>query len=418
MLKSVMRRFGVGHNGLERPPTYLEALLMDAQSQIEQRLSQDTSCDPVIEIADALVRIEAQRDHFEPPDPSLEHVQVALADYLHLLIDNDAFPPRGQLSDNELVAIRDFLVEAAGGGLEVLEQSERVKLMIEEKFNAGQFRQAARLLDLFVTTPDRERNNERTLFYEEMFARFGVIRLNRLPGGQIKKFHDALKRRSSPTDGFLEAVSWLSEHASVEFHCALRVPQEVAHWEEVLGALDDGDQAAVVADMLPPVRWRMISEFRELGPIAALAGAMGVGLLYRYFRHLLKVSYFIVLVTGKTGFEPFLSSFFSWVDANLGRSPTLLLPAVHLEATMGQSLIEASVSHAIGAMPEADELLEQCLNHEAIEEALDSLCATLLAIDPNDIPPGDYDLTSLVIDQITGLEAEDPVALLRIHRIG
>ena len=416
MLKSVKRRFGVSKDGQDRPATYLEALLTDTAPQVEERLSDNSEHDPFVETAKVLVEFEAVRECAEPPDLSDENVLGAITAYLHLLLDNDGLPPAGQLDDQDLISTRSLLLAAATASDATASESERVLSLLEEKFNSGKFTQAALLLRLFETTAVRERNNERTLFYEEMFSRFGVIRLNRIPGNSCRKYRDALKKRSSAVEGILGAAEWLRQNAGVYLNVAVRDPEEIDRWKRVLSS--EHADLNLYLELFPPRRWRNVTEHAELGIIPALTNQMQGGALSHYFGHLLKVCYFIVLVTGKTGFEPFIKTYFDWVEKHFDIVGTEILPGLHYETTVGERSLGEAVDEILldRMLPVADEIREG-LDNGALEDSLEALIEDLIPLDPNEIPPGDYDLGGLVLDRATGLEVIDPVALFRVHRI-
>ena len=416
MLKSVKRRFGVSKDGQDRPATYLEALLADTLPRVEERLSNNSRHDPFVETAKILVEFEALRECTEPPDLKDENVIGAITAYLHLLLDNDRLPPAGQLDDQDLITTRSLLLAAAAGSDATTGESERVLALLEEKFNSGKFTQASLLLRLFETTDVRERNNERTLFYEEMFSRFGVIRLNRIPGNLCRKYRDSLKKSDSPTEAILGAAEWLRQNAGVHLNLAVRDPEEVDTWKRVLSS--DHSDLNLYLELLPPRRWRNLSEFTELGVIPAITNQIDGGALAQYFGHLLKVCYFIVLVTGKTGFEPFIKTYFEWVENHFDILGTKLLPGLHYQTTVGEGSLGEAIEKILQdeMMPFAGRIREG-LDDDALESSLDALIKDLIPLDPNEIPPGDYDLGGLVLDRATDLDVIDPVALFRVHRI-
>ena len=416
MLKSVKRRFGVSKDGQDRPATYLEALLTDTFSRVVERLSEDSERDPFVETAKLVVQLESRRERCEEPDLTDDTVLGAVTAYLQLLLDNDGLPPDGQLGDEDLATTRTLLLSAAIGSDSTATESERVLSLLEEKFNSGKFTQASLLLRLFETTTVRERNNERTLFYEEMFSRFGVIRLNRIPGNLCRKYRDALQKRTSPSEGILDAAVWLKQNAGVHLSVAVRDPGDIDTWSRLF-RLASGDVAAY-QDLIPPRRWRNVSEFADLGVIPAITNQLEGGALLAYFGHLLKVCYFIVLVTGKTGFEPFIKTYFDWVESHFDVVGTNLLPGLHYETTVGERSLGDAVEEILTEkmMPAAGRIRET-LDEATLEAALEALLEDLIPLDPNEIPPGDYDLGGLVLDRATGLDVIDPVALFRIHRI-
>ena len=418
MLKSVMRRFGPAKNGYGRPFTYLEPLLEEACPRVQQALEADADADPFFEIAKAIVRLECEREHFEAPDFDDDQVQGAVIAYFRLLLDNDALPPGGQLEEKDLSNTRTLLLSASVGAEDTVADSDRVLALLEEKFNSGKFTQAAILLRLFDTTPARERNNERTLFYEEMFSRFGVLRLNRIGAGQCRKYKEIFKGKVEPLVALSAAAEWLGTKAGVHLNLALRNHEEQEAWETVWGGVPDSNSLAISRDLVPPRRWRNGSEHSFSSLLDAVDNHIDTPTVVEYFGHLLKVCYFIVLVTGKTGFEPYIQSYFRWVEENFGFKASTILPNLHHETTIGERGLAETVFEVLRVqmLPYAAQLREE-LEGDKLAEALASFVDALEDLDPNEIPPGEYDLAGLLLDHLTGLEVDDRLTAFRIHRI-
>ena len=169
MLEEVLRRFGFGKKPTTRPATYFESLLSETQPRVVSALASDPAQDPLDAVIRQVVSLEAEKRHVAPPGFDDVSILNAARAYFTLLRENDRLPPSGQLNGRELRLTRQLLLSAAVGDSEV-DHSEQVLSLLEEKFNGGKYTQAGLLLRLFETTPARERNNERTLFYEEMFG--------------------------------------------------------------------------------------------------------------------------------------------------------------------------------------------------------------------------------------------------------
>lgn len=418
MLKSVMRRFGPAKNGHGRPFTYLEPLLEEACPRVQEALEADGDADPFLEAAKAIVRIECEREHFETPDFDDDQVQGAIIAYFRLLLDNDALPPGGQLEEKDLSNTRTLLLSASVGAEDTVADSDRVLALLEEKFNSGKFTQAAILLRLFDTTPARERNNERTLFYEEMFSRFGVLRLNRIGAGQVRKYKEIFKGKPEPLVALSEAAVWLGTKAGVHLNLALRNPAEQEDWEAGWKKIPESNSLAICRELVPPRRWRNGSEHTYGSLLEAIDKHIDTSTVVEYYGHLLKVCYFIVLVTGKTGFEPYIKSYFRWVEENFGFQASTILPDLHHETTIGERGLAETVFEVLRArmLPHAAQLREE-LEEDRIASALEEFVDDLEDLDPNEIPPGEYDLAGLLLDHLTGLEVDDRLTAFRIHRI-
>jgi hypothetical protein len=414
MLKSVMRRFGAGRKSQERQPTYLEALLVEALPRLPGIFDAGANTEPMHQIARELVRIEGAREKLELPNLSSPEVTDAAVAYLFMLVDNDRLPPENQLSGYELNATRQLLLAAAQGEEAAALHSDRILSLLEEKFNSGRFSQAAILLRLFATTPARQRNNERTLFYEEMFARFGVLRSNRIPTGVSKRFSEAFQGDGTDLEKLIAAGAWLREHANVRLNLSVIPNGDRESWGAIL---DSRPNAERVRDVFPHARWRDVGESEPDEVGEAVNRYLAQVHLGSYTAHLMKVCYFTVLVTGRTGYETFIRDFFQWVQRSFGFPGSRLLPELHRLTTIGERGIEETVDALRRRyMREVSSAL--VFGEEASARAVGSFLSQLSGLDPNGLPPGDYDLAGLLMDHATGLTATDPLALFRVHRLG
>jgi hypothetical protein len=418
MLEGVLRRFGVGKKSVARKPTYFEGLLEETRPRVARALVDNPNQPPLEAVMRQIALLEAEKRHIDAPDLDNEATLGAIKAYFSLLGENDALPPSGQLNARELRLTRQLLLSSAAGIDAASDHSEKVLSLLEDKFNGGKYTQAGLLLRLFETTPARERNNERTLFYEEMFSRFGVLRLNRIPKYLCDRYREALAGDEDALARIAGAAAWLAENAGVHFNILYRSPDEVSAWRESVAGTAQTDELGTALPKLPPARWRNVGEYMTNGLVTGLREYFLSGAVFAYSRHLLKVCYFIVLVTGKTGYETFLNDFFSWVARNYDYPGTRLLPELHRRTTLGDeglaSGLDAVLADQIG---ERSGPLMASLTDEAITKSLSLLAKDLEAIDPNDIPPGEYDLTGLLLDRCTGLTSEDPKHLFRVHRI-
>ncbi|MCA9562719.1 MAG: hypothetical protein KC561_04475 [Myxococcales bacterium] len=401
MLKSVMRRFGVSKTPETRTPTYFETLLADALPELAGRESVSLE-----DVATEVARVEAGVHGADAVNLDDSTIREALVAYLKILAQNDSLPPSGQLEGFELADTRRLLLATALRQDTVNQISERVLAMLEEKFNGGQFTKAALLLRLFETTPARQRNNERTLFYEEMFSRFGVLRLNSISNGQCKQYRGGLKGGEDAGTKLLGAAEWLSEQAEAGFN--LLLPTAIPN----AAKLDFQDD---VLPIIAPLKWRNIRESRGTSLASALASHTDASHLASYCSHLLKTCYFIVLVTGKTGFEPFIKDFFRWAGAQFDCVPTRLLPALHKRTTVGEQGLDSTVDYIRNEYfsPKLDALSETL----SIDAAIASFAEALLELDPNELPPGEYNLGGLLLDQAGELRSTQLVTRFRVHRI-
>jgi hypothetical protein len=417
MLERVMRRFGVSAQSRSREPTYYEALLRDSREAVARKLAGGDPGDALDRLVLALVETEAGRHRLPVPVVSTDDERARLREYVVLLRDNDVHPQSGQLSRDELRLVRQLLVatgEGAGGTGKVY---EKVLVLLEEKFSGGLFAQAAMLLRLFETTAARRRGNEKTLFYEEMIARFGLVRVQRIATHLVRRFQKAMLAREDSAQRILGAARWLGQAANVRLHVRRRLPREIESWAEPLEGLEPEVREAA-RELVTPSRWRPVGEEEGFPLVAAVREHLAAGALTDYTERLLRAVYFIAVVTTRTGFEPLIRDYFQWVERQFRFPGARLLPRLHRWTT----LEERSLDDSVKALREEHfgERLERLLEEvgvERVEQALVGLSRQLRLLEPNDLPPGDYDLTGLLLDHMTGFTTQDASVPYRVHRL-
>jgi hypothetical protein len=214
------------------------------------------------------------------------------------------------------------------------------------------------------------------------------------------------------------AAEWLSQEARVNLDVLGRAPDDLQAWEERLSGVKKPAEREDVLAQLPPIRWRRIHEFGPENLIPLIKTHLETGALTDYLGRLLRICYFIVLVTGKTGFEHFIRRYFEWVEQNFDYPGTRLLPELHRRTTIEEVGLEEAIGDLRQSlMAEGSKAILDGLDDERIASDLDRLAAHLERVDPNEIPPGDYNVTGLLLDQSTRLTCDDPILLFRIHRI-
>jgi hypothetical protein len=417
MLERVMRRFGVSPHSSARESTYFESLLDRARERVTERLASDSATNPVVLVARECVRLEAEIDERAALDAGRLSEDEGLLDYLWLLRDNDRLPPAGQLNGRELRLARPLLFRENSDPQWAGRAYDAVLGLLEDKFSSGFFTQAGLLLRLFETTPARHRSNERTLFYEEMLSRFGSPRAGRLPANQVRRYTKAFAAGEHPGDQLLGAARWLNQQARVRLDILMRPQLEIDTWESALAAAERNRREATMV-VLPHARWRPVEEIDEVSLVDAIRRHLDLGGLVEYLDRLLKACYFVVVVTSRTGFEPFIKRYFEWVAHNFGFPGTRLLPQLHRMTTLEErSLHEALMTIREDFFEPHLATVIARIDDGAVERAVGELAEVLRGIDPNDIPAGDYDLTALVLDRLTGLQVDVPTVLFRVHRL-
>lgn len=414
MLERVMRRFGISPQSLPQKPTYFEVLLGELLDRVKKATPDWEGDDPQELVLAEMAALEVKRGFQAPEGRNLEGLFESIHEYLRLLSGNERLPSDGQLTEEDLQLLRTFLLEYDAGGSS--DAATRCVTLLEEKLNRGFFSQTELLLKFFDTTPDRRRSNERTLFYEEMISRFGSIRTARISGHLCRRFHKALNSRDKVIAKFAGAAEWLAQHGGIHLNVLNRPRPELERWLSVLKGFEDTEVRQDLLDLIVPTSWRMASRIdgevllETMGHHAQNEG------LDAYTIRLFKAAYFVALVTGRTGFEPLIKTFFEWVDRNLGCRGSRVLPDIHKRSTLGgKGLMDSLEEIRAELMGNAPQLLDRV--KQGLEEGLSSFVGYLAETDPNEIPPGEYDLTGLVIDHATGLVHDTPSILFRVHRI-
>ena len=414
MLERVMRRFGISPQSLPQKPTSFEVLLGELLQRVKRAAPKWEGDEPLDLVLAEMAALEVKRGFQAPEGRNLESLFESILDYVRLLSGNHRLPMDSQLSVEDLRLLRSFLLEYDSGGSS--DAAARCVTLLEEKLNRGLFSQTELLLQFFDTTPDRRRSNERTLFYEEMIARFGSIRTNRISGHLCRRFHKALNSRDKVISKFTGAAEWLAQHGGIHLNVLNRPKAELQSWRSVLKGFEGTEKQKDVLELLVPTCWRMASRIESDDLLATMGQHVHQEGLNEYTIRLFKAAYFVALVTGRTGFEPLIKTFFEWVERNLGCRGSKILPDIHKRSTLGgKGLTDSLEEIRAELMVGAPQLFERV--NEGLEEGLCTFVEYLAETDPNEIPPGEYDLTGLIIDQATHLVHDTPSILFRVHRI-
>lgn len=414
MLERVMRRFGISPQSLPQKPTVFEVLLGDLLERVKRAAPKWEGKDPQELVLAEMASLEVKRGFQAPEGRNVEGLFESIREYLKLLSGNQRLPLDGQLSVENLQLLRSFLLEYDTSGSS--DAATRCVSLLEEKLNRGLFSQTELLLQFFDTTPDRRRSNERTLFYEEMISRFGSIRTTRISGHLCRRFQKALNSRDNVLAKFAGAAEWLAQHGGIHLNVLNRPNAELERWLSALEGFEDTEARKDVLDLLVPTSWRMASRLDNETLLETMGQHLHQEGLNAYTIRLFKAAYFVALVTGRTGFESLIKTFFGWVERNLGCRGSGVLPDIHKRSTLGGlGLTDALEIIRAELMEDAPQLLKRV--HEGLEGGLCSFVDYLCETDPNEIPPGEYDLTGLVIDQATHLVHDTPSILFRVHRI-
>ena len=417
MLRRFLRSIGKGGATDEGDSvTYAEELLATARELVGDGKHADSD-EPLPRILDAVLAIEAQEGMPDHKDVAVERRRQFTRSYLQLLLDNDALAPHLQLDAGELKKPRGLLQGFFLGTTDVQREAQTVLRFIERKFSEGYFAQAALLLQLFDTEPSTRRNNERNLFYERMILRFMSKRERAVPANVLQAIEKTQKAFESGDPESLARYLKALDDADIRFHIRTRRPNDEGAWREALDFAEGSSALDNAVRIVTPPRWRELMAFD--GSLEdAFAAHWKETSIRAHVTRLIEAIYFIVLATGRTGFEPLILRFLDWLDETFDCTSTRLLPDIHRKSTLQNYGINESID--VAYQTHLSEPSSEHLGHfekEAITKAIQAVNADLITLNASETPAGDYDYAGLVLDQLLGVGFERLSDRLRIHRL-
>lgn len=348
------------------------------------------------------------------PGPTAEAPRDLLRLYYHLLRENERLPRAEQLSMEDIKLVRETLSGTIAEKQNLKALVERLFKLVQTKIEAGRITHAWLVLQIF----DYERSvrlwNERNLYLEEMTLRFGERR------GPI--------RQASAPDilggiGPAAAADLLAQHADVQWMVLGSDPSEHSDWESLFDAGDvPGDDKAEgrrqAIDTLIGRKWRRPAELLPAQPGAISAGAMSAEALRALAMAHIKATYFLLLVSNPTGWEPFLPKLFGWLlDLTEGEGVTLFSD-LHRMVTMEECSVREALDSVYSRYVEAPLLARAAkLDAGAIDEALGRVQERFAGASLSDVPAGSYSLTGMVLDEALGIEYPQGDLPWHIHRL-
>lgn len=343
-------------------------------------------------------------------------LQVARV-FLGVLAENDRLPAELQMQPDDIDRARELLLAYFLEDHGVDAKAHELLQVVERKFNEGMFSQARILLQLFEADDATLVENDRNLFYEEMILRFGVQRRHELRQDVTDAYaaqFEALSKGQQELDDFFR---WVAESVYVSLNVLGRGPAEVEDWRGLAGLSNRKDVEEYFLEVVPPRRWRLPGQFgASLGKL--LEEQFSPETLRSYVTDQIKTCYFILRAVGDTGMEPFLDVFFDWTEEAFDVDATGLMPRLYNETTANERLIEDIFDDLYDE--HFREPVEACLESwgdEEIEEAAGEVIEWLGELEPNDVPPGHYNLGGFVLDRLFGLEFHAVGFPFKLHRL-
>lgn len=331
--------------------------------------------------------------------------------FFSVLLENEHLPLGQQLTDSELTLLRDLLMGYFRGNDNINEKGAEVLALIERKFLRGEFSQARILLQIFETDEETRQNNERNLFYEEMITRLA------LPVSNAKGLNAQLISKLEEDDFQDELVTELStalqEGSDLHFCLFLKDKLEIAKWREQFVQLPE-NAASCISDYVPVARWRSLGSLKEESINSQVQRHMTFEMLRRHVQLKLRMCYFILLASGKTGVEWFIFSFSKWSREHFDVDAREVLPFVHRSSVMDglclQEVLDIAVDRFYG--PSLNKIN---ITKEQSESAWRSILQSLATTPFHNIPRGYYNFGDFILDKLLAFEYVDPLFAFKLY---
>ncbi|TVR02547.1 MAG: hypothetical protein EA398_07390 [Deltaproteobacteria bacterium] len=409
MLKRFLKALGRSDpQPQQEGPTSGEALLDALREPLASRL-RDSEQSPDHALADLLV---AMAESDIPDDATAESRRLYGRSLLPLLLDNDARPPGLQLRDEDLDPARALLRSFFFREGDMQEKASTLLKFIEKRFAAEHFGQAEILLELFDSEPATRRHNELNLFYESMLVRTNGTRRSP-PGPDTLRDWQQMAERGAPLP---ELLRFLHQQAGIRFHIRRRNPDETRAWNEALPDRIEHHARSTFLERVPPARWRpapdSLDDIRTL-----LENACGPDDFQRQVEHLTRSAYFISRTVGRTGFEPLLVRYVSWIRETFTSPAIAVLPSLHLSALDENLLFGDIVRSIVAERLSSTTRPERKCSPDNIPGALTATRNAIADLAIDVLPEGDYDLAGLVLDHAIGYTRQADTRHVRLHRL-
>ena len=406
MLRKIVNLLMGAPEGSDLNRTHFELLLDEVREGIREQLSEGR--DPLEVLAQAVMSVSLDSDAEVDP-------QAARA-YFSVLVENERLPLGEQLEAHELELLRGLLNDYFRGDEEVRMRANEVLSLIERKFSQGAFSQARILLQIFETDHETRLNNERNLFYEDSIMRLGVRRRHEVDRDERddirKRFSTASIVRDADLKKLLGAIS---KEYYIKLCLAQRDPAAEETWQDLFTAHPEA--AERLLRYVPPVRWRSVDTIEGLSVFEQSRLYLSPQVLQEHILRLIKMAYFLLLASGDTGFEDYIYCLTEWMRSHLDIAPLRVLPRLHRrsvldELSLREVLDELYLSDIASAVEERVDISEKKL-----KAAWMKLFAAFATMDINEIPPGHYDLSGFLLDQVLDFKQPEPYFGFKLYRL-
>ena len=335
--------------------------------------------------------------------------------WLSLVLDNERLPPGLQLSDAEMASPRKLLASFFFGSPTIQAEAQEVLRFIEARFASGRYAQAGLLLQLFETDAATQRNNERNLAHEEIALALTSNRTGAVTADMRAEFNlVASQAIASGPEGLRLLAAWYAARCDVRFHVDAHDVDALAQWGEALVDVDDEAREHLL-ELVPPWCWRPLDWLDGDVDTLMFGHAARIG-IDEAIRKLTRSMYFIVLMPGRTGFEPLIVEWARWGQRVFDDPITRVMPDLHRRTVVLEQRLSAAMDAVADTWLTRHEL-HDTIRAEAVTAACGAVLERLTSVDPSMVPEGDYDLGGLVLDELLGFRPRRVTDSLRLHRL-
>jgi hypothetical protein len=403
--------------GVKSPGVFLSKQLKNFSKEIVQRIEDTPHEEPVIALSRAFLSALMVAGDSVVKDP--HYSDKACTAFLHFLLENDTLPLGNQLTEDELDVACNLLIYLDEDTQPKDSLTDPVIDLLQSEFRTSRFSQARLLLKLFHSSTEVAYENERTLFGEEMHYRLVEKRAQTIEPDDLQQLKAGFKKTESPLERLEGVAGWLSQYAGIHLNLFGHDPVLSTQWLKVInkGFVQEDRQDLLLA--ISRHCWRRLNHDDSSINDNTINHSLNPQAFQRYVYRLIETLYFLVLVNGMTGLEPHINHFISFLSQYLDYPATRLLPNIHKSVSLEHRPLQESIENALNTLPKksTDKLTNKRFTKKAKHAALNTLSSSLEQLDPQKIPPGEYDLSGLLIDEIIGLDHLDISDRFRVHRL-
>ncbi|MBH22926.1 MAG: hypothetical protein CMH57_00435 [Myxococcales bacterium] len=213
------------------------------------------------------------------------------------------------------------------------------------------------------------------------------------------------------------SFDWLAARHQINFCVLVRHPAELQLWSTInnLGTTTEGNELTL---FVPPSRWRSPADYTELPLLHLLSFHLSAESMRDYIHALTRACYFILLAVGDTGLEAYLDTYFAWLNATLGIDGTRFVDRLHRDSTLGEQTLGDTIDSIFQEYFEEPLMARHAaLTDQDIQTAIKAFVHQMRTANYSEIAPGHYDLGSIILDNLLGIEYPSPEFAFKIHRI-